>query len=198
MGDTRTTILETARTVLVDEGYDALTFDTIAERMDITDAGIHYHFETKRDLLVGLIDHLTDELVADLDAYDGPPQRRLEAMLQNRFDAAATLVDLSVVPPSYQLLVATSGRDDPIRDGLLEFKERYVDALRETIEEGVERGTFRTPSADRTARTLTAMVEGAEMRAAFGQAPTPIVRATEEYVLDDLYVDETPDLEVSE
>lgn len=196
MSDTRTEILRATRELLLEEGYDALSVGAVAERLDITDAGIHYHFDTRHDLLVGLIDHFTEELDATLAGYDGPPQRRLEAMLENRFEAAATLTELSTIPPSYQLLVATGGDDDPLREGLLAYKERYVDTLAGTIADGVDAGVFRTPSPDRTARALTAMVEGAEMRAAFGQGPTPIVRATEDHILADLYVDATPTLEV--
>lgn len=197
MSCTRTEILETAREVLVEEGYDTLTTRAIADRLDLTDAGVHYHFETKDDLLVALIDHREDELVRRLESYDGPPEDRLLAMLRDRFDAAETLLGVPTPPPSYQLLVATSNADDTLRERLREYKERYVEMLTETIQEGVERGVFEAETPERVARTLTAMVEGAEVRAALDQSPTPLVRGTVEYVLADLYTAEVPDLEVA-
>jgi AcrR family transcriptional regulator len=194
MGNTVQEILETARKILLTEGYETLTTQAIADRMDITDAGVHYHFETKEELLVGLIEDQTTTLEAQLGAYNGPPEKRLPALLEDRFEAVELLRDAELPPPSFQLLSATTGSEDRLRSALRVYMDTYVDMLEETIEHGVETGVFETESPERTARALTAMVEGAEVWAGLDESPESLVWATKHHILSDLYVGETPAL----
>lgn len=195
MTETREKILETAREILLTDGFEALTTQAIADRMDITDAGVHYHFETKEDLLAGLIENQTTKLRQQLEAYEGPPEERLPALLEDRFEAVELLRAAELPPPSFQLLSATTGSEDRLRAGLRAFMDTYVEMLTETIEEGVETGVFETESPEWTARALTAMVEGAEAWAGLDESPEPLVWGTKHYILEDLYVGEVPSID---
>lgn len=195
MVDRRTEILETARTILLEEGYDALTARRIAERIDITDAGVHYHFDTKDDLLVALVEHLTDEVRREVENLDGPPGDVVAAILRDRFEAARRLREAELPPPSTQLLSATTASGDPFREALREYAETYVEALSGAIRRGIEAGTFEEVPPERTARTLVALIDGAEARASIDRSPDPVAWGVERFVLSELYVEDPPSME---
>ncbi|PSP19850.1 hypothetical protein BRC62_01225 [Halobacteriales archaeon QH_10_67_13] len=115
--------------------------------------------------------------------------------MADRFRAAEKLAAIEAAPPSRQLLVASAGPDDPIREALRSYREAVIERLAATIQEGVETGAFETDDPEQTARVLAAMVSGAESRAGVGQSPGPLVAATETRVLSELYVDDPPAIE---
>ncbi|AGB16448.1 transcriptional regulator [Halovivax ruber XH-70] len=196
MGDTRVEILEAAVDILIESGYDALTTEAIADRLEISHSGVHYHFETKDDLLIALIEeYLTDQLEAKV-AFDGPPEKQLPKLLEFRIRGAKTIQQLEIPPPSIQLLAATGGSDDALRQALDTLFEAYVAELTATIRDGVESGVFDTEAPERTAWTLAGLIEGAEVRASHDGSPAPFVWGIEAYVLPALYVDESPTLNV--
>jgi AcrR family transcriptional regulator len=193
MGDTRTEILETAADILVDSGYDALTTEAVSDRLGISHSGVHYHFETKDDLLVAMVDYLTEELDEKL-TFGGPPEERLVELLELRIEGTEAIRQMEAAPPSLQLLAATSGSDDALRQALDALFETYVAELSATIEDGVETGVFETETPERTAWTLQGLVEGADVRAALDGSWEPFVWGIETYVFPELYVDEPPNL----
>jgi AcrR family transcriptional regulator len=78
------TILEAARRLLADGGYEALTLSAIAEAADEPKASIGYYFGNKDGLIVALVDALTHEANRALLAEtEGLPmgERRLHALI---------------------------------------------------------------------------------------------------------------------
>lgn len=66
-GDTRQRIQDVALELFADKGYDKTSLREIAEQLDVTKAALYYHFKTKEDILVSLVeDHFArvDELIA--------------------------------------------------------------------------------------------------------------------------------------
>lgn len=64
--DTRERIQQVALELFAERGYDKTSLREVAERLDITRPALYYHFKTKEDILVGVIEDLTagiDELV---------------------------------------------------------------------------------------------------------------------------------------
>jgi TetR/AcrR family transcriptional repressor of nem operon len=66
--DTRTTILDAARTTAQAHGYNGLSFRELARQVGIKSASIHYHFPTKGDLGAALARQYTETAGAQLDA----------------------------------------------------------------------------------------------------------------------------------
>lgn len=56
MGDTRQEILDTALELFADQGYDKTSLREIAERVGVTKAALYYHFRSKEDILVALME----------------------------------------------------------------------------------------------------------------------------------------------
>lgn len=55
-GGTRERILDVALELFVEQGYDKTNLREIAERIGVTKAALYYHFTTKDDILLALVD----------------------------------------------------------------------------------------------------------------------------------------------
>jgi AcrR family transcriptional regulator len=69
-GDTRTEILEVARELFSDQGYDATSLREIAERVGITKAALYYHFKSKDEILRALLAPMGDVLTELLERLE--------------------------------------------------------------------------------------------------------------------------------
>lgn len=57
---TRALLLATARTLLEEEGFEALTMTAVAERAGITRRSVYLHFPSRTDLVGALFDHVAE------------------------------------------------------------------------------------------------------------------------------------------
>ncbi|MEZ3117415.1 TetR/AcrR family transcriptional regulator [Halobaculum sp. MBLA0147] len=192
MSDRRTQILEAAREILVEEGYDSLTTNRVAEAVGVTSAGIHYHFETKEELLVALIDSLREQLSETLASHDGPPEERLAAVVRRQFEMAEAVRELTA-PPGIQLVVA-GARPGPVQAALVSYVDTYVDHVTDVIEDGVASGVFETDDPRRVATFLASATDSAAVRSALDLSLDPLAESLTAHVLDDLYVAEPPEV----
>lgn len=73
--DTRERILEVARELFTDNGYEGTSLREIADRLGFTKAALYYHFQSKEQLLLALLEPvqgMVAQLLTDLEAADGP------------------------------------------------------------------------------------------------------------------------------
>lgn len=68
---TRLRILEAATVVIQREGASNLTLDKVAEEAEVSKGGLLYHFGSKDDLVVGLLDQTLSEAGAELEERAG-------------------------------------------------------------------------------------------------------------------------------
>ena len=76
--ETRERIMDATYRALCEHGYASLTMQDIADECDCSTSLLHYHFDTKAELLVELLAHLLDrfqERVSEADPED--PRDRL-------------------------------------------------------------------------------------------------------------------------
>jgi len=57
---TRERLMNAARAILADEGFEALTMSTLAERAGITRRGVYSHFESRAQVIAALFDHVAE------------------------------------------------------------------------------------------------------------------------------------------
>src|SRR5436309_11133978 len=70
----RDVLLDAAENLLCEQGTQALTLSTVAERAGVSKGGLLYHFPNKEALVKGLVDRLIEEFDALIASYhgDGP------------------------------------------------------------------------------------------------------------------------------
>jgi AcrR family transcriptional regulator len=61
-GDTRERIQQVAVELFTEHGYDKTSLREIAERLDVTKAALYYHFKSKEDIVVSLVEDYYGEL----------------------------------------------------------------------------------------------------------------------------------------
>ena len=72
--DTKQRILEVAGELFTDQGYDVTSLREIADRLGFTKAALYYHYESKEQILLALlepIDRTVDEFLGRLEAAQG-------------------------------------------------------------------------------------------------------------------------------
>jgi AcrR family transcriptional regulator len=72
--DTRERILDIARELFTEHGYDGTSLREIADRLGFTKAALYYHFQSKDEILLALLEPvqgLVAQLLGALEAADG-------------------------------------------------------------------------------------------------------------------------------
>ena len=201
MSDARDDIMEATYRALCTHGYADLTMQDIADEAELSKAALHYHYDSKRELLESFLEFLYDrftERVSDPAGETAPERLR-------------ALVDAVLYPPvedddervafktALLELKAQGPYDDGIRDRLQQFGEFLRGEVRAVIDDGIEAGTIDSEiDPDDAARFLVTALDGASTKqVAVGQDPDCASRMLTAYIEGTLTVD-GPDREPQE
>lgn len=82
MSETRTDILNLAEKLIRQRGYNAFSYKDISVPLQIKNAAVHYHFPTKADLGVAIIERTRKNFARDSQKWDQlPPLDRVKAFI---------------------------------------------------------------------------------------------------------------------
>ena len=165
--ETSDDIMQATYCALCEHGYAGLTMQDIADRSESSKSSLHYHYDTKHDLLLAFLDHLFEDFQTRfVGATDGgDPVDRLAAVLdealdeeddETRRDFRTAMLEIKSQAPY----------DEAFRAHLAEFEEFVRDRVREIIADGVDSGAFRSDAdPDETAEFVVTVIDGAHTRA---------------------------------
>jgi AcrR family transcriptional regulator len=88
----RAELIAAARTLFVRDGYDATPMNRIAQAAHVTPNTIYWYFRDKDDLLIGVLDELLGEALADYPNVAGRPLSDQLAWLVERLRPVSGLV----------------------------------------------------------------------------------------------------------
>jgi TetR/AcrR family transcriptional regulator, repressor for uid operon len=150
--ETRKRIVNAARAVFSECGYDGTTFQAIATRSDLTRPAINHYFRNKRVLYREVVDQ-TNELVVRA----GIERARGETTTTGRLSAfVAVAMDAENENPSMSAFLVTSVMESQRNPELTQPESDPVRISREfltwTVNEAIERGEL---SADTDVASLT-------------------------------------------
>ena len=98
--DTVGLIVEVARQIFFEKGYEKATTREISERAGISKATLYYHFKNKEELLFGIVNRASDELVNNMRqaidknlALDGELKDLIAALSQEYTKTFFTILD---------------------------------------------------------------------------------------------------------
>ncbi len=137
-----TQILNCAKEVFCEKGYNNTLISEIAERAGIVEGGIYYYFPSKRDLIVKVMEDWVSGLIVEyerkLEGVDGTYNKIRIFIWSN----LKTVRDEPEMAKMYYQLSHIS--DAELRDSkILEIGERYGVHLFKTIENAMASGEFR-------------------------------------------------------
>ena len=181
--ETTDAIIRATGRSLCEHGYADLTMQRIAEESDVTTAAIHYHFDTKEELLNAFLDDLIDRFERDVvvDANDPPTQ--LTAVLDTVFAADPD----DEFPVALMELKAQAPYHETYRQRFLALDERLRSVIKTAVDEGIEQGHFEASEPAGVARFVTTAINGGHVRmVALGESPAETRCVVERYLETEL------------
>jgi AcrR family transcriptional regulator len=145
-------------------GYANLTMQDIADEWSKSKAALHYHYDTKRGLLLAFLDHLFDAYTDRVaDPGEGLPQERLHALVDAALDPPRADATRELRTALFEVK-AQAPHDDAFRERLERFDAYLRAEIREVVADGVDAGAFADVDPERTATLLVTLVNGAHSR----------------------------------
>ena len=159
--DTRAAIMDATYRALCTHGYADLTMAAIADEFEKSKAAIHYHYDTKDELLAAFLEYLLDRFVDRLRVEEGAgPEARLDAIVDALlFDMDDRDADRDLHTALLEIRAQAPHRA-PFREQLTANHTLAEDLLVEVLEDGIESGAFREVDPRETARLVLATMLG--------------------------------------
>jgi len=192
--DTCEAIMGGTYRALCAHGYADLTMQDIADETDNSKAALHYHYDSKRELLLSFLDYLYDEFTARVRDPDGAdPAARLRSFIESVLTPPESDADERIAFRTALLeLKAQAPYDDGVRERLERFDAFLHAQVREIVAAGIESGQFRAVDPDDTARFVVTALDGAQTKqVAVGQDIDCTRRMLDSYVETHLVADGT-------
>ncbi|MCH9649474.1 MAG: TetR/AcrR family transcriptional regulator [Deltaproteobacteria bacterium] len=85
MSNTKTKILDLAESLTQERGFNGFSYLDLAAEIGVKHASIHYHFKSKADLALALVERLREQHSSAFEAFDHgleTPQQRLQAVIE--------------------------------------------------------------------------------------------------------------------
>jgi TetR/AcrR family transcriptional regulator, transcriptional repressor for nem operon len=169
--DTAQRILDVAEELVQVRGFNAFSYADVAAALDMTKAGLHYHFPGKAALGAALIARYTTRFAEALAAIDADV-----AAAPAKLDAYASLYAGVVRERRMCLCGMLAAEYDTLPHGLRGSVLRFFDDnetwLSRTLDQGRREGTLRFEGPAReTARMIVGGLEGAMLVARLYEDP---------------------------
>ena len=165
----RQRIAEAAAGVFAEQGYEAATTKDIATAADMAEGTLYNYFESKREIMLAVVETMSRPIDQLLDRLKGLEDR--EDMVDLFDHGLALLIDHLAF---FRVLVAEVWVDDAV---LQEFAAQRLHEIQTTLaafmRENVAEGNFRPIDVDRVSRWVLAMFFGAIMPIIRGVEPPP-------------------------
>jgi len=145
-------------------GYADVTMQDIADECSKSKSLLHYHYDTKEDLLVAFLDHVISDSEARIAAHaDDPPIERLSGFI-GWFVFEPEAVDREAFHIALLELRTQGPFNQPIREQLARSDRLLRGTVVDILESGIEEGVFRDVDVEETAALLVATLDGARTR----------------------------------
>ena len=154
-GDKHTAIIQAARELFAEQGYEATTIAQVAKKAGVAVGTVYLYFKNKPELLYGVkcdFEYLFVEYLQNADLQGIPHHQRIRPLMQTIFDMGRNveqMIQMMGLPP--QLLgFSPKTSTSPI-----------ISAIETFIGDGIEAGAFRPVDSHISAVISFNMVHGA-------------------------------------
>jgi len=153
---TKARIEQVARREFARQGFDATSIRQIAAEARITKPVLYYYFKNKRDLFLSLLEEAVAPLCDEVEriaAGDGTPRDRMTRII------AAVLRFAEKRPDEFRLLHrAVERREREVQVLAQKYFRRNFRAISGVLQEGVERGDFRSGNVPQATFSVIAIL----------------------------------------
>jgi AcrR family transcriptional regulator len=149
---TKEGILEAAARIFSEKGFHATSMNDIAEAVNLQKASLYYHFGSKQEILISLLDHALDLINSRLEsvlAQSLPPDEKLRQAMVSYLQTIAENQNLSAV-----LLLELRSLDPQLKARHASRREKFERLWRDLIIEGKQEGVFNSIDPSLTGRAI--------------------------------------------
>jgi AcrR family transcriptional regulator len=140
-------ILATAAALFGERGYDAVSLEDVADRLDVTKGSLYYYFASKDELVTAAIETLGNEWTARLEGLpalqSGTPAERLHALVREHIGIA-----VREYPAALRLFLAPQDWPAAQQARIKELRRRHDSLFRTVVEDGLTSGDFVVTAVD--------------------------------------------------
>lgn len=155
----RAEILETTCEVVIERGFAATRIADVAKRLEVSSSLIHYHFDSKEQLLAEAFAHYAQKDVAEMEAeVEAAPTAaaQLERVIQNYVPEGSDDVEW---------MLWIDGWGEALRNPMMrtisqELDEQSAALVERVIRHGIDSGEFVCTDPAAAAMRLTSVVDG--------------------------------------
>lgn len=155
-------ILTAAAELFGERGYDAVSLEDVAERLDVTKGSLYYYFSSKDELGTAAIETLGDDWTARLErlpeAHDGRPSARLRALIHEHITIA-----VREYPAALRLFLVPRDWPAAQQTRIKALRRRHDAVFRVVVEEGVASGEFTVTGVDTVLQCMHAAMSQASV-----------------------------------
>ena len=156
----REQLLDATFDCIAGRGYGNFSLQDVAERASLSKGIIHYYFKDKEELLVLVLDRLTQSLDDQVNLKANTartPTGRICAIFDGSFDVVQEKVDFFHV---FFDFCGQATRKKEMQDITSSLYAKYRRLTQRVIEDGIAQGVFRQVDAAGVAAVLVGMVMG--------------------------------------
>jgi len=149
---TREGILEAAAHIFGEKGFHATSMNDIAEAVNLQKASLYYHFSSKQEILISILDYALDLINGHLEsvlAQPLSPDEKLRQAMVSYLETIAENRDLSAV-----LLLEIRSLDPELKTRHASRREKFERLWRDLIIEGKQAGVFNSDDPSMTGRAI--------------------------------------------
>jgi len=167
-GETREQLLEATRQALCNHGFADLTMQAIADESDKSKAALHYHFDTKEQLLAATLEYLLEEFLEEVDVGENDdPETQLRGLIEAMlFGPNGREGDSSEHWEFHTALLEVQSHAPHDETYRAQFTDNF-DSVRkvyaEIIRDGIKQGLFRDVDPEAVATHIMTSIKGARV-----------------------------------
>lgn len=158
----RKEIINAARKLIIRHGIEKLTLKRVAIEVGISEAAIYKHFKNKRDVLFGLVDHIEENLMGDVERgrADIDNHKNIE-IIENIFKSHMSGIEQRKGISYLIIAEIISLGDNKLNKKVMNILNRYMACIKDVIFEGIKCGEIKENLNVETAVTVYfGMIQG--------------------------------------
>ncbi|WP_409346836.1 TetR/AcrR family transcriptional regulator [Paenibacillus sp. MBLB4367] len=165
----RDQVVETAAQLFLTNGYTQTSMDEVMKRSQVSKSNIYYHFKSKEELLLGVVDWWAAQYESALFTLLGRTELTSKARIASFFEMLAEQFEARGGKGSCPFLsfyVQCPPDAEPVKERIARFFREQLPLVEKLLLQGVQKKEFRANlNAADTAAFILASLEGAIMLA---------------------------------
>ncbi len=161
---TKDSILHAASECFARDGYRSTDIDDICKKADLTKGAFYYHFSTKQDLFIEMLNNWSGKVGGklDLSGFESDDMLELLSSIPEKFSPIFEEVDRQL--PIFLDLYVKAISDPGLNKVVLNSYQGFLEFFKPLIKRGVANGSLKKVDPDDAAKVLFSLTIGMLMQ----------------------------------